>query len=75
MCDLNRAPIHELAALGVDTNRALDLQLWRPYRSWQDVEKVPGMDARFVAKLKEAGATLSRVDLPEWTPPEQPYRW
>ena len=76
MCDLNRAKVDEIAALdGLDRARALELLLWRPYASWQEVESVPGMDARIVARLQRAGAKLSRPRLPDWRPPIQPYSW
>ncbi len=59
MCDLNTAPVEEIAALpGVDIRLAYDLALWRPYLSWDEVERVPGLDELAVAALREAGAEL-----------------
>ena len=62
MCNLNTAPVEEIAALpGVGLRRAYDLMLWRPYRSWFEVEQVPSLEIEDVSALRRAGAV---IDLP-----------
>lgn len=59
MCDLNSAPVAEIAGLaGVSISQAYDLALWRPYLDWEEVEMVPGFDLEAVAALREAGARI-----------------
>lgn len=76
MCDLNRATIEELAAFdGIGADTARELRLWRPYASWRDLESVPGIDPELVSRLRKAGATLDKVDMPDWQPPVDPFHW
>ena len=66
MCDLNTASIEDIAALPkVARDQALQLHLWRPFRCWDDVAAVPGLDDRAVQRLRAAGARLDPVDLGE----------
>ena len=59
MCDLNKASLGEIAALPeVNYSEALAIQLWRPYRSWDDVRDIPGFDDGTLQKLEDAGAVL-----------------
>lgn len=68
MCDLNSASVSEIVgALGLDVERARALQLWRYYREWADVERVPGFDPSDVAALRSAGAVLGPA--PSLSPP------
>ena len=45
--------------------QALQLHLWRPFRSWEDVATAPGLDDRTVRRLRAAGARVEPVDLGE----------
>ena len=66
MCDLNTASVDEIAALPKMTRaQALQLQLWRPFRSWEDVAIASGLDERGLQRLRTAGATVEPVDLGE----------
>ena len=66
MCDLNTASVDEIAALPKVTRaQALQLQLWRPFRSWDDVASAPGFDDRAVQRLRVAGARIDPVNLGE----------
>ena len=66
MCDLNTASVDEIAALPKMTRaQALQLQLWRPFRSWEDVAAASGLDDRAVQRLRAAGARVDPVDLGE----------
>ena len=62
MIDLNSVPAEALSGLpGVSRECAYDLTLWRPYLSWEEVERVPGCDAAVVQALQSAGVELGRV--------------
>ena len=66
MCDLNTASVDEMAKLPkVTRTQALQLQLWRPFRSWDDVAAVPGLEDRAIQRLRAAGARVEPVDLGE----------
>ena len=66
MCDLNTASVDEMAALPKMTRAlALQLQLWRPFKSWDDVAIASGLDDRAVQRLRAAGARVEPVDLGE----------
>jgi DNA uptake protein ComE-like DNA-binding protein len=57
--DLNTASEDELAELPmVGRKRAEDLVRHRPFKSWEDVEGVPGFDKGMVDDLKSGGATI-----------------
>lgn len=59
MCALNTASLEEIAALPEMTrSRALEVHLWRPYRTWSELENIPGFDAEIVAALRGCGAVL-----------------
>lgn len=57
--DLNDAPEHELADLPmVGAERAKALIAHRPFRSWEDVQRVPGFSKGMVDDLKSGGAQI-----------------
>jgi DNA uptake protein ComE-like DNA-binding protein len=57
--DLNYVSEEELANLPmVGKQRAQDLIRHRPFRSWEEVEKVPGISKGMVDDLKSGGAQL-----------------
>lgn len=63
MVDLNKASVDELADLPmVGRERAEALAKARPFRSWQDVGKVPGFSSGMVDDLKSGGAQLGSTD-------------
>jgi DNA uptake protein ComE-like DNA-binding protein len=57
--DLNTASEDELAELPmVGRERARALAENRPFKSWEDVERVPGFGSGMVDDLKSGGATI-----------------
>ena len=57
--DLNTASIDELADLPmVGRERAEAIAKARPFRSWADVERIPGMSAGMIDDLKSGGAQI-----------------
>lgn len=59
--DLNTAPENVLAAFSaVGPARIEALMLRRPFRSWDDVARVPGISQTIIEELKSSGAGLSR---------------
>lgn len=57
-CDLNTASLEDLACLPGVGLLAYELQAWRPFLDWSEVERVPGLDATKVHAIRAAGATL-----------------
>jgi DNA uptake protein ComE-like DNA-binding protein len=61
--DLNSATLDEIAALPmVGRQRAQAIVDHRPFNSWEEVRRVPGLDAGMVDDLKSGGA---RIGSPE----------
>jgi DNA uptake protein ComE-like DNA-binding protein len=59
MVDLNTADQKTLEDLPmVGPERARALMAARPFKSWQEVERVPGFDGGMVDDLKSGGAQL-----------------
>jgi DNA uptake protein ComE-like DNA-binding protein len=57
--DLNTAPEQELADLPmIGPDRARALCNARPFKSWDQVEKLPGFGAGMIDDLKSGGAQL-----------------
>lgn len=57
--DLNTAPEEELADLPmVGPKRARELMRHRPFKSWDDVQNVPGFDGGMIDDLKSGGARI-----------------
>jgi DNA uptake protein ComE-like DNA-binding protein len=57
--DLNTAPEEELADLPmVGPKRARDLMQHRPFKSWDEVQNVPGFDKGMIDDLKSGGAQI-----------------
>jgi DNA uptake protein ComE-like DNA-binding protein len=61
LVDLNTASQQELEDLPmVGPERARKLMDARPFRSWEDVERVPGFDRGMIDDLKSGGAQLGK---------------
>ncbi len=59
--DINTAPEERLADLPkVGRERARALAQHRPFRTWEDVERIPGFGAGMVDHLRSAGVTLQK---------------
>jgi len=60
--DLNTAPEREIADLPViGAERAKALRAARPFKSWQDVEKLPGFGPGMIDDLKSGGAQIGSI--------------
>jgi len=55
--DLNTASIPSMAKV-VGLDRAYELFLWRPFLSWREVRRVPGLSRPEVEALRRAGAHI-----------------
>jgi hypothetical protein len=54
--DLNRASAHELALVrGIGMPLAEQIIRHRPFASWDDLERIPGLSSHTMARLKEVG--------------------
>jgi hypothetical protein len=69
MTDLNSAPLADLIAAGLDSAAAVQLNLWRPYRCWADLERIDELQGEPIARLREAGFTLDAVKDETWPLP------
>lgn len=59
--DLNSAPEQLLARLpGIGPRRAQWLIHHRPYRSWNDLDGLQGLNRSTIEQMREAGATIAR---------------
>ncbi len=59
--DINTASEDQLAELPmVGRERARLLAQHRPFRSWEDVERIPGFSSGMVDDLKSAGVRLQK---------------
>jgi DNA uptake protein ComE-like DNA-binding protein len=57
--NLNTASAEELARLPmVGPTRANDVVRNRPYRNWEDLEKIPGISKGMIDDLKSGGARI-----------------
>lgn len=56
--DINHATVDELARLdGVGRERAQEIIRSRPFRNWEDVRRIPGLEDRVFQALQK-GATI-----------------
>ncbi len=61
--NLNTAPIEEIETLPmIGRQRAELIVKFRPYNSWEDVEKIPEFSQALVRDLKEGGATVGESE-------------
>ena len=57
--DLNTASEEELAQVPqIGRERASALIEHRPYRSWEDVDKIPGFSRGLVEDIRQSGGTI-----------------
>lgn len=56
--DINHATVDELARLeGVGRERAQEIIRRRPFRNWEDVRQIPGLEEKVLEALQR-GATI-----------------
>lgn len=65
--DLNRASLEQLMQLGgLDKAKAYDVLLWRPYKSWDEVEDAAGLTPHEVERLRAAGLVVDAPRASAW---------
>lgn len=69
MSDLNFACVGDLTSTGVSQAVAVQLLLWRPYRSWEELEAIPGFRQEVVDRLRSAGFGIVAPDETAWATP------
>jgi DNA uptake protein ComE-like DNA-binding protein len=63
--NLNTATLDQLSGLAcIGEAAAYDLELWRPFLEWSEVESIPGFDSTRVAALRLEGVTIA-LDTPQ----------
>jgi hypothetical protein len=70
MTDINSASLADIAAAGFDAALAREVQFWRPYRSWEQLLLVGGIDEAALEQLKDQGFEITAPDYAAMTPPK-----
>lgn len=70
MTNLNNASLADIAAAGLDPALARDVGFWRPYRSWDQVLLVSGMEEALLQRLKDQGFEIVPPDDTALSPPK-----
>ena len=70
MTDINSASLADIAAAGLDPALAREVQFWRPYRSWDQLLLVGGIDEAALEHLKGQGFEITPPDYSAMTPPK-----
>jgi DNA uptake protein ComE-like DNA-binding protein len=52
MIDLNSASLHDIANAGIEPAVAREVLFWSPFRSWEDLLWVSGVDDTILDQLK-----------------------
>jgi DNA uptake protein ComE-like DNA-binding protein len=52
MIDLNSASIHDIANAGIEPAVARELLFWGPFRSWEDLLWISGVDDTILDRLR-----------------------
>lgn len=74
LVDLNSAPLDEIASLPmVGRDRAEKLVNARPFKSWEDVQHVEGIDKGMVDDLKSGGARIGEGEAGAAQPDEDSW--
>lgn len=69
MNDLNFACVDDLTLAGVRPAMAVQVMLWRPYRSWDDLQMIPGFKEEVADRLQAAGFGIIAPDETAWARP------
>jgi DNA uptake protein ComE-like DNA-binding protein len=70
MTDLNSASLADITAAGFDPMLAREVGFWRPYRSWEQVLLVGGMDEQALDRLRDQGFEIAPPDDAALAPPK-----
>jgi len=73
MTDLNSASLADITAAGLDTMLAREVGFWRPYRSWEQLLLVGGMDKDALDRLRGKGFEIVPPNDAAVAPPK-PFR-
>ena len=69
MSDLNFASVDDLTLAGVGPVMAAQVMLWRPYRSWHELQMIPGFEEEVADRLQAAGFGIIAPDETAWAKP------
>ena len=70
MTDLNSASLADISAAGFDPVLARELRFWRPYRSWDQLLLLAGIDDAALDRLKNQGFEITAPDDASLSPPK-----
>ncbi len=70
MIDLNSASLADITAAGFDPMIAREVGFWRPYRSWEQLLLIGGMDEQALDRLREQGFGIAPPNDAALAPPK-----
>ena len=70
MTDLNSASLADFASAGLDSALAREVGFWRPYRSWDQLLLVAGIDDAALDRLKRQGFEIAAPNDAALAPPK-----
>jgi DNA uptake protein ComE-like DNA-binding protein len=70
MTDLNSASLADFASAGLDSDQAREVGFWRPYRSWDQLLLVAGIDDAALDRLKRQGFEIAAPNDAALAPPK-----
>ena len=72
MIDLNSATLHDIANAGIEPAVAREVLFWGPFRSWEDLLWICGVDDTILDRLR-TGFEIGTVADSTWSAPK-PFR-
>ncbi len=69
MSNLNLASVDDLTLAGVGPAMAAQVMLWRPYRSWDELQMIPDFEEEVAERLQAAGFGIIAPDETAWARP------
>ena len=73
MIDLNRASVDDIARTGIAVELAREVVFWGPFRAWEDLLWLAGVDDRVLTKLTASGFQIGPSQDADWPAPK-PFR-
>ena len=70
MTDLNSASFADISAAGFDPVLAREVRFWRPYRSWDQLLLLTGIDDALLDRLRRQGFEITAPDDASLSPPK-----
>lgn len=70
MTDLNSANLAGIAAAGFDPDLVREVGFWRPYRSWDQLLLIDGVDDAVLDRLKSQGFEIAAPNDAALAPPK-----